>query len=212
MATVQNAGRQYRGVSESERHQERRARLLEAGIAIFGDHGYHNSTVKSVCAAAGLTERYFYQSFTNREDFFRVVYEHEVQKLRGAILHAVLAQTGPEQMAKTGLTTFFATLQNDLRLSRILLLEATRVGGEMDTVWRKSTDEFAVDLTRLAPVFLGKTNPSKYDVELVAAGMVGIALNISLTWYHSGFAKPLRVVVDNCFLQFEALRLFLAKK
>lgn len=30
--------------------------------------GYRNATVKAVCEAAGLTERYFYESFSNSEE------------------------------------------------------------------------------------------------------------------------------------------------
>ena len=53
-------GRRYRGVSEEARQAERRQRFVEAGLTVFGSRGYHSSTVRSICAEAGLTERYFY--------------------------------------------------------------------------------------------------------------------------------------------------------
>jgi AcrR family transcriptional regulator len=33
----------------------------------MANSGYRNTTVKAVCEAAGLTERYFYESFANSE-------------------------------------------------------------------------------------------------------------------------------------------------
>ncbi len=61
-------GRRYRGVSEEVRRTERRQRFIEAGLEVFAERGYHSSTVRSICANAGLTERYFYESFSNSED------------------------------------------------------------------------------------------------------------------------------------------------
>jgi AcrR family transcriptional regulator len=33
-------------------------------------------TVRAVCRQAGLTERYFYESFADRDEFVRAVYDH----------------------------------------------------------------------------------------------------------------------------------------
>src|SRR6201988_5481549 len=59
--------RQYGGHSAEERQLARRERLIEAAIRVYGEVGYRNATVKAVCEAAELTERYFYESFANSE-------------------------------------------------------------------------------------------------------------------------------------------------
>jgi len=59
--------RSYRGQSQEQRRAERRGRLIAGAIAVYGERGYHQATVKAVCEAAGLTERYFYESFANSE-------------------------------------------------------------------------------------------------------------------------------------------------
>jgi AcrR family transcriptional regulator len=59
--------RPWRGVSATERTAERRERLIEAALEVFATRGYSASTVRDVCREAGLTERYFYESFRNRE-------------------------------------------------------------------------------------------------------------------------------------------------
>jgi AcrR family transcriptional regulator len=209
MSQVQTSGRHYRGVSEEQRQRERRNKLIESGIVMFGDHGYQNSTVKAVCLEAGLTERYFYESFANRDEFFISVYEHESRKLRTAILTAVSEHEEPASMVRSGLKKFFTMLREDPRLSRILLVEATRVGGAMDAVWRETMAGFAEDMRMLAPVFLADTDPAGYDIDLLAAGMVGVTLNISMTWFLAGFDKPVTRVVEHCFMQFEAVRMYL---
>ncbi len=200
------SGRQYRGVSEAERLRERHARLLEAGYRIFGDQGYQHSTVKSVCAAAGLTERYFYESFANRDDLFRAVYEAQIERLRDTVVAAIMAQQGPEDMTREGLRAYFSALQQDPLLARIVLMEVTRVGGDMDAVWRASVEQFTQLLRGFAPRFLIGPDGPAYDLELLSAGLVGIALHVAMLWNLGGYRQPLETVVGHCFLQFNAVR------
>lgn len=60
--------RSYRGKSGGERAAERRARLIDATIAVLSASGGAHATMTAVCAAAGLTERYFYESFSGLDD------------------------------------------------------------------------------------------------------------------------------------------------
>src|SRR5258705_353216 len=55
--------RRYAGASADERRDERRARLLAAGLDALGTDGHRATTVRGVCARARLTPRYFYESF-----------------------------------------------------------------------------------------------------------------------------------------------------
>ena len=59
--------RPWRGVSAEDRTSERHERLMEAGLDVFASTGYAACSVREVSRAAGLTERYFYESFENRE-------------------------------------------------------------------------------------------------------------------------------------------------
>src|SRR5919201_6585131 len=67
--------RNYAGLSADERRLARRERLIEGAIRAYGELGYRNTTVKAVCEAAGLTERYFYESFANSEALLVAAFE-----------------------------------------------------------------------------------------------------------------------------------------
>src|ERR1700712_610595 len=66
--------RAYGGVAMEERVAARRARFVEAGFELFGTQGFRGSTVRGICAAAGLTDRYFYESFATLEALLAEVY------------------------------------------------------------------------------------------------------------------------------------------
>jgi AcrR family transcriptional regulator len=72
--------RPYRGISADERRATRRAQLIDAGLDVLGDDGLAGLTMTAVCVRAGLTERYFYESFQDRDE------------LLGAILDACLLE------------------------------------------------------------------------------------------------------------------------
>ena len=59
--------RDYGGVSAEDRRAERRRKLLDAGRRLWGESGISEVTVRGVCTASGLTPRYFYEQFENRE-------------------------------------------------------------------------------------------------------------------------------------------------
>ena len=51
------ARRTYGGRSAADRRAERRERLLEAGLALFGTDGYATSSIEKLCTHAGTTGR-----------------------------------------------------------------------------------------------------------------------------------------------------------
>src|ERR1700760_3307724 len=68
------SARPYGGLAMAERVAARRARFVEAGVELFGTQGFRGATVRGVCAAAGLTDRYFYESFATLEALLAAVY------------------------------------------------------------------------------------------------------------------------------------------
>ncbi len=92
------AGRRYGGADPEERRARRRAALIEAGLEIFGTDGYATASVKNICALAGLTQRYFYESFGDRAELLEAVYLDSVDFVRSATVAAAaeFLTPGPE--------------------------------------------------------------------------------------------------------------------
>lgn len=200
-------GRRYRGASLPQRRAERRARFLDAGIAAFGTRGYHAVTVRDLCAAAGLTERYFYESFRDREQLFSAVYEHLNTELQRRIVAAV-AQAGgsPEQAARAGLRAYFEQTHSDPRGARIMLIEVFGVSADMDRLSRRTAAGF-VEMARrvLAPPMVAARRGPALDPDLIATGLVGGVIFSAMRWVLSGYAQPLERVVDNAAAIFTSL-------
>ena len=57
------AGGAYGGVSAADRQAMRRKQLLEAALELIGTRGWSATSVRAVCSQAGLSSRFFYESF-----------------------------------------------------------------------------------------------------------------------------------------------------
>lgn len=68
--------RRYGGKSAEQRRAERRAKIIEAALQIWQDQGWAAVTMRGVCAKAGLTDRYFYESFTDRDELLATLWDH----------------------------------------------------------------------------------------------------------------------------------------
>lgn len=116
MAGGQRRGR-WSGVPLEDRQALRRNELIDAGTALLGGESGPALTVRAVCKATGLTERYFYESFTDRDEFVRAVYDDVCARAVSALTSSTTARDAVER--------FVALMVDDPTRGRVLLLAPT---------------------------------------------------------------------------------------
>lgn len=84
-----NIVRPFKGVSAEQRLVQRRADLIEAGFDVVGDGGVNNLTMTAVCERAGLTQRYFYEHFRNRDELIVALFDTVFDEFFGCAKAAV---------------------------------------------------------------------------------------------------------------------------
>lgn len=194
-------GRRYRGQAIEDRRAERRQRLLEAGLSVFGEAGYHGATVRSICAAAGLTERYFYESFANSEDLLCAVYETHMVLQQQRIMAAVLAAPRePHLMVEAGLRAFFELAREIPAAARVQFVEVLGVSPRVDKLYRQAIENFA-QMMRTLNLQMPQGGGLRDD-ETLSIGLVGAAVGIASRWLLSGFAQPLEEMLATTLLIF----------
>jgi AcrR family transcriptional regulator len=110
--------RVYRGVSAQERRGERRGKLLDATLDVVGATGVAEVTVEAVCERAGLTKRYFYESFPHRDDALVACLEDLFQRLRREIV-ASIADVAEERRTRVTVECLVEVLTQDPRATRL---------------------------------------------------------------------------------------------
>jgi AcrR family transcriptional regulator len=184
--------RQYGGHSADERRLARRERLIEAAIRVYGEVGYRNATVKAVCEAAELTERYFYESFASSEALLMAAFETVSHRLIDCLDRIRAEHTGSaDERCHAVLRTYFQALKDDPVGARLFVLEILRVGPAVDEVGAALLREFGELLSR---TLASSASARGKKAELLRAGVVGAVLEITKVWIRSGYAKSVDAV------------------
>ncbi len=92
----------------------RRDELVGVGVQLLGGESGPAVTVRAVCREAGLTERYFYESFGDRDEFVRAVYDDVCARAMSALMSATTPREAVER--------FVALMVDDPVRGRVLLL------------------------------------------------------------------------------------------
>jgi AcrR family transcriptional regulator len=191
--TSQQSPKRYRGSSADERRALRRRRLIEAAVSVYGERGYHNSSVKAVCEAAGLTERYFYESFANSEALLVA----SVQGATGLMLDVIREAADREPVGaarvRAMLEAYYGGLEQEPVAARVFLLETQGVSRSADEVVKTLRARLA---DMLEAGWGGETTPSD---SLLKVGVIGAVIHIATAWVVGGYTRPLAEVTDAAF-------------
>jgi AcrR family transcriptional regulator len=153
-------------------------------VQLLGDESGPAVTVRAVCRAAGLTERYFYESFNDRDDFVRAVYDDVCTRAMSTLTSASTPREAVEQ--------FVELMVDDPVRGRVLLLapEIEPVLVRSGAEWMPSfIDLLQRKLTRLGDPVLQN---------LVATSLIG-GLTALFTAYLDGrLAATRKQFIDYC--------------
>ncbi|OUS25469.1 hypothetical protein A9Q99_21335 [Gammaproteobacteria bacterium 45_16_T64] len=198
--TPKTTPRKYVSKKVSERVIERKDRFLDAGLEVFGTVGLRGAKVKLLCNEAGLTERYFYESFQNVEDLFSAVYHKNNTTIYELFVNKL--PTFPEDIGErthAALSLYFKIMKND-RLVRVLLLESLTGSEEI----RKSHHESIRQLAKLAAQFIRIDNPDitlrEEVLETVALAINGAVSTLATQWMMEGYATRKKDMIEGAVL------------
>src|SRR5271167_874844 len=135
----------YRGQDQAQRVAERRRKLIDAAIQLYGSQGYHSTTVRGICAAAHLSERYFYESFSSSEALlltaFSLVVERQFARIEAAI---AATEPTPDAMMRAALTTYYGDSRQNSAIARLTLIELRTVSAAAEAAYRAVQHRLAV--------------------------------------------------------------------
>jgi AcrR family transcriptional regulator len=191
-------GRTYGGLSAAERVAARRERLLGAGLELFGTRGFEATGVREICREAGLTDRYFYESFGDGRALFVAVFDRVTDDLFGRVaVAAAAAADDPEAQLRAAIGAFVRALADDPRLARIVFSEAGGAGREVEQHLRATLRRFADLVAATARPHLGR-RVSDDLVRVLALSLVGTLERVVVEWQDGELGLPIDRIVDLC--------------
>ncbi len=196
VSEIPQPARRWGAKTAEERRAGRRAQIMRAALGMYGETGFRTASVKAVCIRAGLTERYFYESFANGEDLLK----HCFQEVNRALIVRMRAASEPDGRApleriRAALLVYFRDIKDNPANARIFLVEMASVSAATEALVSQSLDEFGVLLMDV----LAADAPSS---GLLLRGVIGGGLHVARAWIATGYAESVEDVAD------AALRLY----
>jgi len=189
--------RRYRGITAAERSAGRRERLIDAGLELFGTEGYAGSSIRRVSAAAGLNSRYFYESFSSREELLYEVYVSILTEIGVKAAEAIAMAETIEEQARAGLRAGWTVLTEDPRKARIVALEVVGVSERLEQARRQMRHALADMTVRNAGTFVGEGVELRLDPKLTARSLMGGVVDVLVDWIHGEVDLTVDEVVEH---------------
>ncbi len=198
--------RQYGGIDADRRMHERREKFLAAGLEAFGNLGYAQATIKGICRLAGLTERYFYESFKNKEDLLCAVFHRLIDELEtGARIimetPGITAKEAVHQITRSFYQLFF----QDPRRARVQLFEVLGVSPRVDEVYRESMKILAEWIKQTFFSLYPACDPEWLETTIIPTTIAGGMIANAHKWVLDGFKTPIDDIVSQSMEMFMAI-------
>jgi AcrR family transcriptional regulator len=190
--------RVYGGVSAHERRDQRRQRLIDAGLELFGTRGVASVGIGDICVEAGLIKRYFYENFRSIDHLATAVFEQVTNRLVEQVLPAIVAGGGTDP--RPAVTAYVNGALADPRVARLLAVEG-RTGA-----LARYGDGFA---TRAVELWIGYTpavnGQDGAKLRVRAYAFAGALTQIMLSWHDGALDLTTEQTIDELVDVFKAL-------
>jgi AcrR family transcriptional regulator len=196
--------RTYRGITPSQRQAERRERLMDAGLELFGTVGYAQTSVRAVSTAASLNSRYFYESFSSREDLLYAIYQRIVTDIFTKAVEAAAGQTTIEGQARATLRAAWTTVIEDRRKARIVAVEVVGVSERLERLRHQTRQALAQLTADNAMSLAGSGVRLRLDPVLTARFLMGGVVEVLLEWINGDLNASVDEVVEHFTVLFTA--------
>jgi AcrR family transcriptional regulator len=170
---IQPSPRPYGGRAPEQRKQDRRERLLDAGLDLFGTMGYAQTSIERLCARAGVTTRHFYEEFGSRQALLKAVYDRVIARTMEAVENAILRDDGADRAALLPLEAFLDSYLTDRRCGRIGSIEIVGISPELERHRRSVIHAFASIIEGHYKRSAGLGLAESADFRLVAIALTG---------------------------------------
>ncbi|MET7283371.1 TetR/AcrR family transcriptional regulator [Kribbella sp. NPDC005582] len=176
--------RSYGGVPLTRRREERRARLLAAGLELFTSTGYQQTKITELCAAAGMSNRGFYQEFETKEALLLELYAKTNQLAHDRVSQTLttLETADPAARIDVLIDVYLTAVTADPRLARLNYVEAVGVSPAVEALhveWvERWSDLIEHEADRAADAGLAP----RRDFRLTAIMIVGAITGLLREW------------------------------
>jgi AcrR family transcriptional regulator len=160
-----------------------------------------NTHCGAVSTAASLNSRYFYESFSSREDLLYSIYQRIVTDIFTKAAEAAVGETTIEGQARATLRAAWTAVTDDRRKARIVAVEVVGVSERLRRQPRQALAQLTADN---AMSLAGSGARLRLDPVLTARFLMGGVVEVLLEWINGDLSASEDEVVEHFTALFTA--------
>ncbi len=197
--------RTYGGLSVERRREDRRSRLIEAGLELFARDGFSRTPIERICETAHVATRHFYEIFPSKEALLVAVLDKVIDHARAAVFKALAMETkDPRDRVRPGISAFVHSYLDDPRHIRISLFEVVGISRELERHRREISREFARIIEGQLDLMIQQGMIPDRDYSLFAMALGGAVNDLLIDWENSDDPYPAERIIDELVFMFNA--------
>ena len=154
--------------------ENQRGRLTAGMIAAVSEHGYHDTTVSQISAAAGVSRRTFYTFFSSKQEAYLDTYELIASHLREQMLAAAAEQAEWPDRVRAAFAAMLETFAANPDLVRFCLIAPLSANPEIAARYRLSMRRLLALLTAVLPPPPASRRPSRAAEDGIVGGVAAL--------------------------------------
>ena len=165
--------------------------------------------MRSLCKAAGLTDRYFYESFVDMEDLLEAVYDERIGQMQLHVLAAINAvdeKSDWDAMVTAALNALFKFVEDPVT-ARVVWLEVLGVSPRIDQRYAASLQFFVNFLQQLTQHNFPRWITDDTRANLVSRAVISAVSGSAMNWLLSHYREPRDEVIAALKIVFNGLLL-----
>ena len=175
--------RVYRKKNPEDRVLERRERLMQAALQLFGTQGYANTTIETLCSEAKVTTRHFYQVFSSREELLLAVYNQITEELQVSLFSAMMAERqGLQEKMQQVIQAVVNNYLTDSRRAQIGVLEVVGASAIVEKRRREVIHGIAIHLEQFMNALAAENQLPQRNYHWLAVALVGGINELMAEW------------------------------
>ncbi len=197
MKAAQVTPRKYGGKSAEQRRAERRTQLVDAALEIWQEQGWAAVTMRGVCARAGLTDRYFYENFTDRDALLVTIWDQMRDETLEMLLSAILPVADQSAMVQLRAAIYAVVHHIADEPTRAQIIFGDHAGSAVLEQRRRDTIQMSTDLLiELGKSFMREgTDDQALRVNVVLG--IGGFVELMLAWQNGLVEGDTDAMIDH---------------
>ena len=180
-------------MTESTTYDEKLARILQTAAASFADKGYHDTSIRDISRATGVSLSGLYYYFRSKEELLFLIMEHCFATVLEDALEVLAEEDDPERRLRLFIENHLRYFVSNMKEMKVLSHEARSLTGE----YRRLVNVKKGQYTDLCIEILSDLAPEKsLDARIGAYSLFGM-MNWIYNWYKPERDVPVAELADH---------------